>query len=83
LADYMVIKKFGPGKSEWRLEEFSYRDGHEDSLLAEGRVPGQDFVKVTGEGTPEGARRQAEAYFSGTHEEPGVIDAWVQSVAGP
>ena len=79
MGDYTVVKKFKLNdKNEWQPETLIYRDGQEEALLKEGRVPGQDFVKVTEEGTPERAERQATAYWNGTHEAPDKIESWVE-----
>ena len=83
MSDWLVAKEYDPNKTVWYVQEWNYRVERQDDWLEEGKVPGRDFVKITDEGTPEGARSQAEAYFNGTHEEPGVIDAWVQSLEGP
>jgi hypothetical protein len=65
------------------VQEWNFTVERQVDWIWEGKVQGRDFVKIIDEGTPEGARRQAEAYFNGTHEEPGVIEAWVQSLEGP
>jgi hypothetical protein len=45
----------------------NYREGQEEDYLADNNVLGEHFVKISGEGSEEGATRQAEAYFNGTH----------------
>ena len=80
LSDYVVVRTFDPIHTEWLLEVRNYRAGKEDSLLAEGKVLGKDFVTVSGEGSPERAEKRAKAYLENTHQAPESIDGWVRSV---
>ena len=82
MSDYIVEKKYRPGRPGWHLGVLNYRPGHEEDFLVDRKVPGEHFVRISDEGSEEGAKRQAEAYFNGTHRAPQAIDAWVSSWSG-
>lgn len=76
MAKYLVEKK-DEGLISWNHDDEHPQDREEDMLKRPGMIPGETFLLVE-DHNGEGAKKQAEAWFDGTHREPGKIDAWVE-----
>lgn len=79
MAYWLVEKKYNPiDSSEWQAIAWVYgENGDREASMIALMSPGENVLRVESPNDEE-ARKQGSAYWSGDHQEPEEIEAWVK-----